>query len=146
MSNHENPVLLIVDDEIAYRKFIRKVVESYFNAEVYEAPNPKEAFDILREHPVDLILLDMQMPVMDGLTMLKHLRAVKETSDTPVIACTALANLDLLAQLVKLNIADYIIKPINIHMLTEKLRKVFKDYSIKNKENIQEQKGRALEH
>ncbi len=146
MNNHENPVILIVDDEVAYRKFLRKVVESYFNCEVYEAPNPKEAFDILRDKKVDLIFLDMQMPIMDGLTMLKHLRAVKETLETPVIACTALANLDLLAQLVKLNIADYIIKPINIHLLTEKIRKVFKDFSIKNKENIEKPKDRAIQH
>lgn len=145
MNNNENPIILLVDDEIAYRKFIRKVVESYFNAEVYEAPNPKEAFDILRDKQVDLIFLDMQMPVMDGLTMLKHLRAVKETNETPVIACTALANLDLLAQLVKLNISDYIIKPINIHLLIEKLRKVFKDFKIKNKENIHEQRDHSVE-
>jgi CheY-like chemotaxis protein len=120
-------LVLIVDDEPAYRKFIKKVVESYYKAEVIEAPNPKDAFDLLKEYKPDLIFLDMQMPIMDGLTMLKHLRAVSETNKTPVIACTALANLDLLAQLVKLHITDYIVKPINIQQLTEKLNKVFRD-------------------
>ncbi len=129
--NPENSKILIVDDEVAYRKFIKKVVESYFKAEVVEAPNPKEAFEILKNFKPDIIFLDMQMPIMDGLTMLKHLRAVKETNEIAVIACTALANLDLLAQLVKLNIVDYIVKPINIHQLVDKLRKVFKELSNK---------------
>ncbi len=132
--NPINSKILIVDDEVAYRKFIRKVVENYFKSEVVEAANPKEGFDILKTMTPTIIFLDMQMPVMDGLTMLKHLRAVKETNDIPVIACTALANLDLLAQLVKLNIADYIVKPININQLVDKLRKVFK--SIEEKKTI----------
>lgn len=132
--NPENSIILIVDDEVAYRKFIRKVVESYFKAEVVEAANPKDGFEILKTITPSIIFLDMQMPIMDGLTMLKHLRAVKETNEIPVIACTALANLDLLAQLVKLNIADYIVKPININQLVDKLRKVFK--SIEDKRPI----------
>ncbi len=99
-----------------------------------EASNPKEAFELLKVRIPDLMFLDMQMPLMDGLTMLKHIRAVKETVNLPVIACTALSNLDLLAQLVKLNIADYIVKPININLLTEKLRKIFRDFKIKNQE------------
>jgi len=132
--NSEKTLILIVDDEVAYRKFIKKVVESYFVAEVMEASNPKEAFELLKVRIPDLMFLDMQMPLMDGLTMLKHIRAVKETVNLPVIACTALSNLDLLAQLVKLNIADYIVKPININLLTEKLRKIFRDFKIKNQE------------
>lgn len=132
--NAQKVHILIVDDEVAYRKFIKKVVESYFLAEVSEAANPKEAFEILKNGIPDLMFLDMQMPLMDGLSMLKHIRAVKETASLPVIACTALANLDLLAQLVKLNIADYIVKPININLLTEKLRKIFRDYKISNQE------------
>lgn len=130
MNEKRKPMILIVDDEPAYRRFLRKVMDTFFNVDIIEAANPKEGFEILKEQSPDLIFLDMQMPIMDGLTMLKHLRMVPKTNQIPVIACTALASIDLLAQLVKLKIVDYVVKPITVPQLVEKLSMVFAKINI----------------
>lgn len=122
----KNPKIIIIDDEIAYRQIIKKVAKNKFNATVLEASNPKEGFEILeKEENPDLIFLDMQMPMMDGLTMLKYIRKVPKTRDIPVIFCTALSTAELLTDVAKHNITDFIVKPIDINVLTNKLKNLF---------------------
>jgi CheY-like chemotaxis protein len=121
--------VLIVDDEPSYRKFYSKVIANAFKAKIIEASNPREAFDYLNANePPDLILLDMQMPVMDGYTALKKIRLNPKTANTPVIANTALNNSQLVSSLIKLNISDYIVKPAESMKVVEKIKKVFDSF------------------
>jgi PleD family two-component response regulator len=122
--DYSNFSILIIDDEAPYRKFIKLVIEKNLKCQVFEAKNPKDAFVFLDENDVSLILLDMQMPIMDGLTALKILRDTIKTHDTAVIACTALSNADLLVKLFKLNISDYILKPAMEKTVISKICKV----------------------
>ncbi len=113
-------VVMIVDDEEPYRKFISKVVEKYLKAKIVTASNPKEAFELLNEVQPILIFMDMQMPIMDGQTALRYIRANAKTADIPVIICTALSNATLLFNLAKLGISDYIVKPSDPRTIIEK--------------------------
>lgn len=117
--------ILVIDDEPGYRKFYNKILTKTFSAEVIEACNPKDAFDYLKgnDNP-DLILLDMQMPVMDGHTALRKIRGNPKTKEIPVIAATALNTPELVAGLLKLNISDYIVKPTNSQIAIQKIKKV----------------------
>lgn len=120
--------ILIVDDEEAYRNFLKTVVEKTFNLNVSTATNPKEAFEYIKNVKVpDLIMLDMQMPVMDGLTALKYLRSGLKTRNIPVIICTALSSESLLIELFKLKISDYLVKPADSKSISKKVFKALKE-------------------
>ncbi len=116
-------IVMVVDDEEPYRKFISKVIEKYLKAQTITASNPKEAFELLQDMQPALIFLDMQMPLMDGQTALRYIRANAKTANIPVIICTALSNATLLFNLAKLGISDYIVKPSDPRTIIEKAYK-----------------------
>lgn len=119
--------VLIVDDEDTYRRFIAAIVEKHFKIKPVICKNPKEAFDYMKESKIpDLIILDMQMPIMDGLTTLKHLRSANKTKGIEVIINTALSTDSLLIELFKLGIADYIVKPSDTIVMSKKILNVLK--------------------
>ncbi|MCX6153343.1 MAG: response regulator [Candidatus Kapabacteria bacterium] len=120
--------ILIIDDSDVVRKFMRKLLEISFKAYVHECENPKDAFTYLKDNEIDIIILDMQMPIMDGLTALKYLRANPRFVNTPVIACTALSSSNLLVQLGQLKIADYIVKPASTELIIQKVSKVIESF------------------
>lgn len=82
--------ILIVDDYFTNRLAIRNVLKKYgFNN--IEAKNGKEAIEIIESQSIDMVLMDIEMPVMNGLDALKHIKAMEsiEKSNLPVIAITA---------------------------------------------------------
>ncbi len=106
----ENLTVLSVDDDPLFRKFLRTIVVKRLGANFIEAGNPPDMFIILKKILPDLLILDMEMPYMDGLTALRKIRFDPKLMKIPVIACTALATPELLSALVKLQIEDYIVK------------------------------------
>lgn len=119
--------ILIVDDEDVYRKFIAAIVEKNFMMKPVLCKNPKEAFDYMKNVKVpDLVILDMQMPIMDGLSALKFIRSGAKTKDVNVIINTALGTDSLLIELFKLGISDYILKPAETKIVTSKILNVLK--------------------
>ncbi len=115
--------VLIVDDEPAFRKFLKTIIEKELKIEAFEAKDPQEAFEFIDNITPDLIILDMEMPVMDGFTALIKLRGMPEKNNIPVIACTALSSSSLIRGLLKLNISDYIVKPSNSATILAKIKK-----------------------
>lgn len=103
------PTILIVEDEAPLRRAIKiKLGQSNFN--VLEAKNGKEGLETaLAEHP-DLILLDIVMPVMDGLHMLKELRRDAWGKDVEVIFLTNLGDNENLDEAVEGSATAYLIK------------------------------------
>ena len=119
------PKILVVDDEhdlvstVAYRlKFAHCVVVT--------AGNGQEGLDKAAEEKPDLILLDTNMPVMDGHEMLKRLRADPDLKHTPVIMLTARSAPDDIAAASACGIADYVTKPFDFTELMEKVQKALK--------------------
>ena len=84
------PTILLVDDIESNRDVVKYYLEEY-NCIVAEAENGKEAIDFLKAHKPDLILMDIQMPVLDGYEATKQIREQKQFASIPVIALTALA-------------------------------------------------------
>jgi len=81
---------LIVDDSSVMRKIVHRALRQAGIAlsEVMEAANGSEALDILRHQPVDLVLSDINMPVMDGLEFVRQLRAESSMCSVPVLMIT----------------------------------------------------------
>jgi len=101
--------ILIVEDEKALRGILKTKFESNsFN--VIEAENGREGLSVsLKKHP-DLILLDIVMPIMDGMTMLKKLREDKWGKDAQVVLLTNLDDSEKITEAIKQNTYDYLLK------------------------------------
>lgn len=109
--------ILICDDEIK----IRETFYDYFTAKgflVTVAENGKTAVEKTEEEDFDLILLDVMMPVMDGLTAC---RVIRKHTDTPIIFLSALGEEENLLKGYKYGADDYIVKPFSLSVLNEKI-------------------------
>ncbi len=129
-----NFLVLILDDDNLFRQFAKYIIEKHLHVEVVGIKNPDECFEFLEHRIPDLILLDMEMPVMDGYSFLKRLRIDKRFESIHVIPCTALASKELFASLLKLGIDDYILKPTTEDVLITKIEKVL-NFIAKKKHN-----------
>ena len=105
-----NPKILSVDDSGLVRKAVSRVF-SRFECTMLEAENGEIGLQQTLEHRPDLIILDYNMPVMDGVEMLKRLRADESLKKTKVIMLTANSNPETIATVARLGVRDYITKP-----------------------------------
>jgi CheY-like chemotaxis protein len=127
--------VLLVDDDETFRKFLEKVISKFLKAKTVQASNPKDAFEIMEKSVPDLIILDLQMPVMDGMTALHYIRTNDSTSDIPVIICTALGFESLIVRLSHQKIASFIVKPVTFEIVLEKIYNVLIQLKSKVKNN-----------
>lgn len=104
-----NSAILIVDDMPIFRDPIAASLRMG-GYQTKSASNGAEALDLVRQETPALILLDMSMPVMDGLSFLRALRAEPAIASVPVILMTALSDRDRMLEAVKLGIEDYLLK------------------------------------
>lgn len=105
--------VLVVDDSDVIRRMILKTLRL---AEIslgtaYEASNGKEALDIIDSNWVDFVLADINMPVMDGLEMLRHLRENEQHRELPVIVVTTEGSTERIAELEAAGVSAYVHKP-----------------------------------
>lgn len=132
--------ILIVEDEIRIRFLLR----DYFQKEdflVYEAENGKEALEIFKSNKIDLIILDIMMPVMDGLTVLEKIR---EVSTIPVILLTAKGQEEYKLQGYDFGADDYITKPFSPKVLVAKVKALLKRTSEKIDSSTQNFNGLVI--
>ncbi|NSW51650.1 MAG: response regulator transcription factor [Anaerolineae bacterium] len=115
-------LILVVDDEKHYRDLIRINLQAD-GYEVLEAADGQQSLDVLDSRQPDLILLDVIMPVMDGLTACKRIR---QFSNVPIIFLTALSNEIDRVKGLNLGADDYISKPFSAQELTARVRAVLR--------------------
>ncbi len=115
--------ILLVDDESDLVGTVRYRLE-FSHYEVVTAANGKEGLEKAASEKPDLILLDTNMPVMNGREMLERLRNNSELKNIPVIMLTALCEPQDIAAASAYNIADYAIKPFDFTELMGKITKV----------------------
>lgn len=106
--------ILIVDDNEKNRKLLKTIIESH-GYETIEADNGKEGVRLARESKPLLILMDIQMPVMDGIEAAKILKSENEMADIPIIAVTSYAMKGDREKFLATGINDYIAKPIDVN-------------------------------
>lgn len=100
--------ILLVDDEPHIRKYVGLILKSIGTPTLLEAANGREALEIFQREQPDLVLLDVNMPLMDGIETLKKLREIDP--ECLVIMLTSLANRQTIDQAVELGAANYIRK------------------------------------
>lgn len=119
---YKNLTILCIDDEDGVRRRICNALSYYFK-EVLEAPNGQVGLQLYYEHSPDIILCDVEMPIMNGIEMIKKIRA--EDMSTPIIILTAYSNEEYLMKLINLHVQHYILKPVNSEKLLEGIRCAF---------------------
>jgi two-component system chemotaxis response regulator CheY len=117
--------ILVVDDS----KIMRNIVKKHFDVLGYkcdyiEADNGMTALQLLRSHPVQLVLLDWNMPQLSGLDFLKTVRAMPQYAELPIVMVTSESARYNMVEALKNGATDYIIKPINEKNFKDKISKI----------------------
>lgn len=119
---HEKTILL-VEDEALGRLFFQSVLR-HTHAHLLLAKNGKEAIEMVERHSeIDLVLMDIQLPVMDGLEATKEIRKIRP--ELHIIAQTAYTLDNDRQKAMKAGCNDYLAKPIEVELMFEKIEKVF---------------------
>ncbi|MEW6714649.1 MAG: response regulator [Nitrospirota bacterium] len=117
-----SPIILVVEDNDKNLRLIGDILR-YYKYEVIEAANGEEAVTSAIAQLPDLILMDIQMPIMDGFTALKLLRENPATKDIKVIALTSFAMAGDREKILSAGFDDYIAKPMDTRALPEIVKK-----------------------
>jgi CheY-like chemotaxis protein/anti-anti-sigma regulatory factor len=115
--------VLTVDDSKTIRMIVKKAFKDY-DCEMFEAENGVEGLSIAAKEKPGLIVLDITMPVMNGVEMLEKLKGEPELKDTPVIMLTAESGKDNVMQIVKMGVKDYMVKPFKGEDLIGRVQKI----------------------
>ena len=116
---------LIVDDQQTMRSLIRTSLQALGINQTREAPDGEEALRQLIAAPANLVITDFNMPKLDGLGLLRAIRAHGPTSKTAVIMLTGRADRELVQRAVQFGVNNYLVKPFTTQTLKEKIEAVF---------------------
>jgi len=117
--------VLTVDDSKTIRMIVKKAFKQY-DCELFEAENGVEGLATAAKVKPDLIVLDITMPVMNGIEMLEKLKSEAGLKDIPVIMLTAESGKDNVMQIVKMGVKDYMVKPFKGEELIGRVEKIMK--------------------
>ncbi len=124
-----NEKILIVEDEPAIRELIRLTLQSAGYPAAYEAADGETGLQLARNHHPDLILLDLMLPGIDGLTVCRKLKADEETRNIPVIMLTAKSEESDVVLGLEMGAGDYVTKPFSRKILIARIRAQLRDFS-----------------
>lgn len=112
-----NPRILIVEDEPSIRTLARLVVEHCNDWEAVEVPSGQEAIDAWQKGVFDLILMDVRMPVMSGITAARTIRAAEGGKHVPILAFTGLTGAETREACFAAGFDAFLSKPVSIEDL-----------------------------
>lgn len=118
--------LLIVDDSVSIRQIIKRVISisGFVTGDIYEAENGLAAIKVLAGKQVDLVLSDVHMPEMDGITLLEKVKQNRALCHIPVVMVTTEAREQLVNKVMALGASGYITKPFRPEEIKRLLQKV----------------------
>lgn len=117
--------LLVVDDSSTMRRIIKNTLEKLGHSEVLEAEHGVEAWELLgKNDDIKVVITDWNMPEMNGLDLVKKIRAEKKYEDTPIIMVTTEGGKAEVITALKAGVNNYIVKPFTPQILKEKLEDV----------------------
>jgi len=118
--------ILIAEDRPSSRELIRTVLEGCGYA-VSEASDGRQAVEVAKRENPDLLIVDLQMPALDGLGVLAELRRDERFADVPIVALTASAMHGDRERALEAGFTEYITKPVNLRFLREEITRLLSD-------------------
>jgi len=121
--------ILVVDDSASMRKVMRKVIQmSGFPVNtIYEAENGVNGLEICRQQEVEIILTDLNMPEMDGISFMEALRADEEFSHIPVLVVSTEGRPAVMEKVEEIGAVEYVKKPFQPESISRVLSKLLED-------------------
>ncbi|HVX76183.1 MAG TPA: response regulator [Bradyrhizobium sp.] len=116
-------ICLVVDDSSVIRKIARAILEE-MDFQIVEAEDGEQALKACEQELPDAVLLDWNMPVMDGYEFLGHLRRLPGGEQPKVVFCTTENNLDHISRALRAGANEYIMKPFNKDIVAAKFQEV----------------------
>ena len=119
--------ILVVDDSALMRGLVRRAIATFGRADglvIHEADNGQTALDTLAKSKVDLVLLDWNMPVLDGLSFVRDVR--KRGVSIPIVMISAVTDPARIMEATEAGVTDYIEKPVQLSELWERIQEHFK--------------------
>lgn len=117
--------LLVVDDSSTMRRIIKNTLQRLGHKDVLEAEHGLEAWGVLQENPdINVLITDWNMPEMNGLELVKKVRAEEKYIDMPIIMVTTEGGKAEVITALKAGVNNYIVKPFTPQILKEKLEDV----------------------
>jgi serine phosphatase RsbU (regulator of sigma subunit) len=129
----EQSQVLVVDDNEANRDVLSRRLQRQ-NIVVTTAENGRQALELVRQQPFDLILLDIMMPEMNGYQVLQHLKADPTLKHIPVVMISAVDDVDSVVRCVELGAEDYLFKPFNPVLLRARIGASLEKKRLRDKE------------
>jgi DNA-binding NtrC family response regulator len=128
--------ILIVDDEVGPRESLRMILKPIY--EIYTATNGDEALQVIQNENIDLVTLDLRMPGLSGIDVLREIKKVR--ADVEVIVITGYGTLTNAQEAIRYGAGDFISKPFNVADIIAIISKSFerRNYNIKIKSLIQQ--------
>jgi DNA-binding response OmpR family regulator len=134
----EEATILVVDDEKINRTLLTSILDKKYN-HLIEVENGKEAIKQIENNDVNLILLDLMMPVMNGYEVLKMVRAHPKFKSIPVVVITALSGIEDHAKAIEFGADAFLTKPFNKIVLLALVRNLLKQYNMQKELMIAKQ-------
>lgn len=124
---YPNKLILLVDDHIQTQELMKDMVEDVLGCSLDIASNGIEALEAWNRKKYDLILMDLQMPIMDGYQTSIAIRNLEKTAHTytPILALTASTLAEDRTSCLKAGMDDYLSKPITVSIFESKLKEIF---------------------
>ena len=127
MTTQSSPLnVLLVDDEAYFRLFVGKVLGTSINCTVLEAQNGQEAIAICQTHNPELIILDINMPRVDGVQALSAIRALRP--DTPIVMLTSISEEAVVEECVTRGASYFIRKDVRADLLKTELQEMLRQF------------------
>ncbi|WP_428564967.1 MAG: response regulator [Solidesulfovibrio sp. DCME] len=114
--------ILVVDDQLPMRKTVVYILRQLGYRNVTAAEDGDIAWNIINTSPVDLVLLDWNMPRMSGISLLRRIRASDAYAKLPVVMLTAEANEEHVIAAVQAGVTNYVVKPFSPGVLGKKIQ------------------------
>jgi two-component system, chemotaxis family, chemotaxis protein CheY len=116
---------LIVDDQQTMRSLVRSGLQQLGFKTIHEAPDGEEGLRQMLARPINLVISDYNMPKLDGLGLLRAIRAHPPIQKTAYIMLTGRADKELVQRAVQFGVNNYLVKPFTVATLKEKIETVF---------------------
>lgn len=117
--------VLVVDDQLTMRSLVRNGLQQLGFTDIREASDGEEALRVLVQRPVRLVLSDYNMPKLDGLNLLRAIRAHPPTKGIAFIMLTGRADSELVQRAAQFGVNNYLVKPFTVAILRQKIEQVF---------------------
>jgi DNA-binding response OmpR family regulator len=114
----------VCDDDAGTRLLLKRILTRDHGAVVTEADDGRRAIELLATHEFDLLILDLIMPTLDGVSALKAIRTRESFADLPVVILSGQRRAESIAEVIQLGVAEFLLKPLNLETTSARLHAI----------------------